>query len=43
MKFITVSFGVAAGDELLQAGANALVDEFTGLLVHFPHLQDQSL
>jgi len=40
VKFIGVSYGVAAGDALLQNGADTVIDEFCELLVHFPPLQD---
>jgi len=40
VKFIGVSYGVAAGDELLRNGADTVVDEFCELSVHFPPLQD---
>jgi len=41
VKALGVSFGVASGGELIQAGADGLVDDFSKLLVHFPPLQDQ--
>jgi len=41
VRFVGVSYGVASGDELLLAGADALVDDCQELLVQFPHLQDQ--
>jgi len=43
VKFIGVSYGVTDGDELLQVGADVVVDEFRELLVHFPPLQDSTL
>jgi len=42
VKFIGVSYGVAAGDELIRSGADTVVDEFCQLLVHFPPLQDSA-
>jgi len=38
-----VSFGVSASDELEQAGAMAVVDNFSDLLAYFPPLQDHRL
>ncbi len=42
VRFIGVSYGVASSDELLLAGADALVDDCRELLVQFPPLQDQT-
>jgi phosphoglycolate phosphatase len=38
-----VSFGVSGSDELERAGAMAVVNDFSDLLVHFPPLHDHQL
>jgi len=39
VKSLGVSFGVAGADALLAAGAEAVIDDFSELLAHFPPLQ----
>jgi len=41
VRSIGVSFGVAAGSELMAAGAQAVVDNFAELLEYFPPLHSQ--
>ncbi|PJA30731.1 MAG: hydrolase, partial [Zetaproteobacteria bacterium CG_4_9_14_3_um_filter_53_7] len=41
VRSIGVSFGVAAGSELMAAGAQVVVDHFAELLEHFPPLHSQ--
>jgi len=43
VQCIGVSYGVAGGDELLRVGVDAVEDDFSALLVHFPPLQDHML
>ncbi|MDQ6999747.1 MAG: HAD-IA family hydrolase [Mariprofundus sp.] len=43
VEALGVSFGVASSDELLQAGARRVVNDFAELLAYFPRLPDQVL
>jgi len=43
VRALGVSFGVADRDALLQAGAEAVVDDFAALLAHFPPLPERLL
>ena len=40
VEALGVSFGVASSDELLQAGARRVVNDFAELLSYFPRLPD---
>jgi len=42
VRSLGVSFGVASSEELLQAGAEVVVNDFAEFLQHFPPLQDLS-
>lgn len=41
VRALGVSFGVSSADELIQAGADGVVNDFTDVPVHFPPLQDR--